>query len=1312
MNPPRPSTFVKRVAAIAAAALLALPTGVHAARTALAEKPLQSLNRVKPNIMFTVDDSGSMRFEFLPDYTAEGPPPLNGGVYYCRDRRNCGGIVDPLNGPSWAIDVADPPIRSSAYNRLFYDPSIAYNPGKRADSSDLPCEGGNAACSGPWTAVYVDGFAGYPGGNSGGTINLTNGYPDTVWCNTLSGTPTDSEKATAFTDGSRCRLNGRAYAASTFSVGVETWTAPSVAAGYNYPNAINPATGGTTECSSTPACVFNIPATVNGNPYFYTASKVQFCQNRDAAGFGVPPCSDRWDETTNRYVRYGTDATKAFDPAAFTRVDIVPTRSVYPSGRTYAQEMANFAKWYAFHRNRILAMKTAGGVAFSALTDENARVGLHTLRFGWDFGYGSYIPNGNLNGNAFLNVADFNIANKTTWFNTFYGLKVGGGTPLPDALYRIGEYFSNSGSSGLPNAVDPLDPVTGRCQQNYHLLSTDGYWNLPLSNANVGDRDRTVPGTLPGPVPDLTPGSPFPRPYYEGPPSSNNSLADLAMYYWVRDIRPGLPDNVKDTIAPWQHVTLYSLAIGAQGNVVYPTGIDAITAGQADWPEPKGIERPDSIDDLWHAAVNARGRFFNPSNSQQLGESIVAALADFTAQSGTGTAVGIAGAQFSSSRRYGYRTSYETGSWGDVKKYLLDPATGALPVKVDGNPLNDPLWSAATQLDAQVLGTGWDTNRRIVTINDESNVPVAFRSAEALSANQRNALNGGWAAVTPTPTAQAVLDYLRGDRSNEGDGTANFRVRTHMLGDIVYSGAVPVGAPAQPYDETGNPGYPAFAAAKSTRTPMVYVGANDGMLHALVDSSTIDGGKEAWAYIPKALFSATNPNDPSDANPRAFQLGALSYRRGGIPLFQSRFYVNATPRVWDIDFANTNTSTPPKTGNDWHTVLVGGLGAGGRAVYALDVTTPVSLAESEADIVGSQRVLWEFTDANLGYVYDAPTLVKTYRYGWVALVASGYNNPGGKGILYILNPKDGRILKQLSPDVPNDLDPNSATPSDKDGNATDANPRGLSTIRAYTASRKDPYVLQAYGGDLHGNVWRFDLSDPDESKWKVALVAKLKDANGKEQPITTGVRVEIDQANNVDRYLFVGTGKALAEGDLDDTSVGNTLYVIRDGTRTTPGPAPATPYSRANLNAVNGNSIGGFTGPATGRGWYQDAKNSKQKIVTDVSADVQTVVYAFSEPADDACESSLAATLYAREFGTGNSVLESAGGQVVASVADIGSIAGATLIQGQPGTGSASSGDVRVQVTTMKGQVFSFGVKLAGAPSPKHRVSWRLLNKD
>ena len=1283
-----PSAFRKYCAAFVAATLALQPLGLYAAPLAsafrLSEIPIQGLNPVKPNIMYTMDDSFSMLWSFMPDFIRDSATHAM-NYSWCRVAgavaKNGGCGDDPASAVSTSL--TSPPFASSNFNKIYYDPSIEFIAGVSDLRAALPYE---STSPGTWTSVYVDGFAGYPGSNSGGTINLTTNYPDEVYCwkNTPSAADLATAKIESGGDGSVCRRNGTAYPSAT----VGTVSSTAIAAGWNYPNGVS------LSCpdSASTKCVFPFRQAVLGNPYYYTISNIQFCTAIDANDWGAGTCGSRWLPSQPN-VSYGAGG---FDPTVVRRVDIVPSTPTYPSGRTYAAEMANFAKWYAFNHTRVLATKTAGGFAFSALND-SSRVGFNTIN--------SYLQN-------FLNIKDFTASNKSTWFSNFYGVVPSGSTPTIDAMFQIGQYFSNLDTTvpvffgrprpALPGAVDPLDPVTGRCQSNYHLLSTDGFWNqFPRPYTGVAgaidNQDLTVPSlpNLPGAT-GFTPGQPFPLPFREGPDSVSGKMADVAMYYWIHDLRPELADNVKDATAPWQHVTFYGLSIGAEGTLPFPTGINDITSGAKDWPAP-GALTPETTDDLWHAAINGHGQYFNVQNAQQLAESVVSALADFTAdQSGTGTAVGLAGAQLTATRSFGYRTSYESGWSGDVKKYALDPNTGALPIDGNGNPANPPVWSAGPLLDTMAAGAGWDTNRRIVTINNVTGAAVAFRFAN-LSGAQRSSLNAGYTQA-PIPTGGAVLDYLRGDKSNEGTGSGRFRVRTHILGDIVGSGAVPVGAPGLPYDDAGNPGYVDFARTNRSRTPTVYVGSNDGMLHALNDSATVDAGKETWAYVPKALFTAGDPNDMNILNSPQFQIGALSFRRGGIPNFEHEFYVNATPRVWDIDFANTNPANatpyvPPTTGNDWRTLLVGGLGAGARSVYALDVTTPVALTDTEVAVASSNRVLWEFTDANLGYVFDAPTLVKTRRYGWVVLVASGYNNPGGKGFLYVLNPTSGAILKKMTTGI-----------------GSDTEPSGLSTIRAFTASRKDPYVLQAYGGDLKGNVWRFDLSDPDSGNWRVELIAHLKDGGGKDQPITTGVRIEIDQISNVDRLLFVGTGKLLNRDDLADTSVQSSLYVIKDGTRTTPDVAPSTPYSRAVLTAVDGTQVTGFSG-SFGRGWYQDAPSDGSRIVTDVIADVQTVVWVTSKPSSDPCDATLTSTLYARDYLTGNSVLESTSGTIVASIGDIGAIAGVTLIQSQGGA-SGSTGDVRIQVTTMKGQVFSFGVRPPGGTNSKHRVSWRLLNRE
>ena len=722
----------------------------------------------------------------------------------------------------------------------------------------------------------MNGFAGYPGANNGATTNLVTGYPDEVFCWKAAPDVTADDIATARTDGSVCRRNGIAYPSVTVS-GVTT---TAVGAGYNYPNSAtgacpdtastkcvfgravycwktnatsgeiatarsdgsvcrynnvayasvtvsgitttatdgtigypNAATGSCPDTAST-KCVFNKlqqnRLAASGNPYYYTITSVQFCASRSASGWGTGTCTPRWTPI-NKYVSYGSGG---LDAAAFARVDIVPFAGTNAYGRTYAQEMANFAKWYAFARTRVLAMKTAGGIAFAAL-DQNSRVGFNTLNSFCDSAAFCFPANSN-----FLNVQDFTPAYKETWFTKFYSVVPTGATPSLDAMWRVGEYFSNRGAAaGLPGATDPLDRVTGQCQMNYHLLSTDGYWfqqdPLPGFTDRIGNRDLTVPATLPGQIAGFVPGQPFPLPYREGPGarSRNSIMSDYAMHYWIRDIRPDFANRVKDAVAPWQHVTFYGLAIGAEGTLPYPSGLDDITQGTTSWPVPSSPNgnSPEAIDDLWHAAVNSRGKYFNAQNAQQLAEGVAGALADFTDQAGTGTAVGLAGAQLTSTSSFGYKTSYDAGWTGDVLKYALDPTTGALPVDADGNALNAPVWSASAKLDAQAAGTGWDTNRRIVTINDSNGSTVRFRLAN-LSGAQQASLANAWSTVDPPPTTQQLVNFLRGDRSNEGVQTTSFRVRSHLLGDIVGSAAVVVGAPRQPYDDAGNPGYTTFAS--------------------------------------------------------------------------------------------------------------------------------------------------------------------------------------------------------------------------------------------------------------------------------------------------------------------------------------------------------------------------------------------------------------------------------------------------------------------------------------------------------------------
>jgi hypothetical protein len=297
----RPRACTRILAATLAATLALQPLAVNAAAIleTLAEVPIQGLNPVKPNIMFTMDDSGSMGWDFLPDYVAGSQR------HRALPRRHPVRRCDVAPGGGYTFSQYDPPVRSANYNAAFYDPSAFYRAGKKSDGTDLPCEGSDTTCGAPWTAVYQNGFANYPGSNTGGTIDLTTGYPDSVWC--WKSSTTTTEKQTADSNGSVCRRNGRTYTSATVSGN----TTPAITAGYNYPNA-------SATCVGSEKCKFIYEFSLNGNPYYYRISQVQFCSNKDAAGWGTSPCASQWDPTTYRYVRYGTGAA-TFDPQAFTR---------------------------------------------------------------------------------------------------------------------------------------------------------------------------------------------------------------------------------------------------------------------------------------------------------------------------------------------------------------------------------------------------------------------------------------------------------------------------------------------------------------------------------------------------------------------------------------------------------------------------------------------------------------------------------------------------------------------------------------------------------------------------------------------------------------------------------------------------------------------------------------------------------------------------------------------------------------------------------------------------------------------------------
>jgi len=350
-------------------------------------------------------------------------------------------------------------------------------------------------------------------------------------------------------------------------------------------------------------------------------------------------------------------------------------------------------------------------------------------------------------------------------------------------------------------------------------------------------------------------------------------------------------------------------------------------------------------------------------------------------------------------------------------------------------------------------------------------------------------------AGTADDNSQSGLDlvaYLRGDQSKEKNN-GPFRPRETVLGDIVNSDPLFVGSENFGYKTlpVGGSAYASFLSSKASRVKMLYVGANDGMLHAF----RVDTGAELFAYLPGLLVDshlATLASEP----------------------YAHRYFVDGSPRAGDAYLDGA-----------WHTILVGTTGAGGRGVFALDVTNPAAFN------VGN--VLWEFTgtsDADLGYTLPQASVVQMADGSWAAIVANGYNSPAGHAVLFILDLRDGSVIRKI--------DTGAA------GNSV-ISKNGLSTPIAIDKDQ-DRVVDYIYAGDLVGNLWKFDVSDPDPGAWGVAggtspffvacasSTVPCSDAN--RQPITGKPQVgKATDAMQVERggglMVYFGTGKYFEDGD-------------------------------------------------------------------------------------------------------------------------------------------------------------------------------------
>jgi type IV pilus assembly protein PilY1 len=610
------------------------------------------------------------------------------------------------------------------------------------------------------------------------------------------------------------------------------------------------------------------------------------------------------------------------------------------------------------------------------------------------------------------------------------------------------------------------------------------------------------------------------------------------------------------------------------------------------WPDNFPPRHPSAVDDLWHATINGRGKLLNATSPKDISTQLRSVLSSVVEKTASAAAAAVNGGVVNTNSLV-FQPRFDSSDWsGQLLSYKIDTRTGLVR---PGTMID-----SANKIPA--------ANLRKIFTRTSAGAPVEFVWANLQADKTRVAqLDSNSNAVA----AENMLNYLRGDKTNEGLEPGKYRPRTTALGDIVNSAPLFVGAPPFRYrDSLEADPYSAFATAKMNRPAMVYVGANDGMLHAFNADATSDTnrGREVFAYIPGAVF----PN-----------LSALASQSYG-----HKFYVDAPPSMGDAYFARSGD-----TGASWRTVLVGGLNKGGQGVYALDITNPGSFSEN--------NVLWEFTDANdadLGFTFSQPTIAKLRDGKWYAVFGNGYNSrladgrpsTTGSAVLFIVDLGTGEARK---------IDTREGfAQRGEPANALDqaiTYDNGLATP-ALIDTNGDRIVEYAYAGDLYGNMWKFDLTSTDPRNWVVAFegapLFKARNDDGRLQPITA--RPEVTRGPGGAGYMVLfGTGKYLEAVDkLLQPQLVNSFYGIvdRNMAAVTYTGLRSTVLTKQSIlqevPAVLDNELRVTTDFPLGanQGWYIDLFSplrgyENEKQVTDAVVRDQRVIFTTLTPDTDPC---------------------------------------------------------------------------------------------
>ncbi|MFO1272999.1 MAG: PilC/PilY family type IV pilus protein [Rubrivivax sp.] len=1111
--------------AASAVALAGLLSGQASQATNVAELPLKASVLAKPNVVFGMDDSGSMDFAVLLntnsgivwwngtstfdgttkqplDYDGTYVPYVytmpvgtaTGGAIYSYDSYY-GQAVPPTPQFAW--------VRSPKFNPLYYNSLVTY-------SAWPPAYVGGA------TVTYPDSTAtaakSHPATATSPTMNLTtqwdsgnanfssNGYMFYVQAGMK--VPSGSYvKATSATS-SVCRSSG-------------SWTTI------------------TTDLTvaSGRACWAAIP--------YYPATfwNAESCTADDSSM--TSSCVTAPD---------GTTTLKRYE---------IKAGNTFPSGRSYAAEMQNFANWFTYYRKRKLMLGASMGNVLENLTG---------LRMG-------VVP---FNNNAAITMYDADAAaaasNRLSVIGKFYlNAMSSNGTPTHTTMKYIGDQYGSDTSI-----------VQYACQRNAMFIVTDGFAN---------------DGTVSPPGYDSSKYGSNAAPYQT---TSSGSQADIALSYYINQLRASggsalaggrvpasastAPNADKN---PNLHVNTYAITLGVKGDL-WPSAVDPFVTAPT-WTAPVADD-PSMVDDLWHATINGRGQMYLATDAASTTTAIRNGLQDILSQTGAQGGVAVSTVNLSRGDGYAYLGVYNPSGWtGDLTANAINSTTGDINTTA--------AWSASSKLTAR----DW-TTRVIASRNGAG--PTAFTAAGVGSLVNPG---GTWG------TTADIVNYLRGDRSKEG---TTFRSRTGLMGAVITS---------EPTIDRDN--------------KVVYIASGEGMLHAFDITAGADAGKELWAFVPNAVL------------PDMGQTTARGYT------FKTQ--LDGTPVV-------------AKTGGTSR-LLVAGMGAAGTNYYALDVSSPRALSESDLS-----WVKWQFPTGSsdsyatkVGQTVGKPVIVKTSA-GYRVLVTSGYNSTyDGKGRLFVLDPATGSVLKEF------------ATTAGALGAES-----GLAGVSGYLED--DGTVRYVYGGDLLGNLWRFDLdaasgTDPN-------LVAVLKGPTGTTQPVTAAPELAYIGGK---RVVFVGTGRLLDITDFGNSAV-QTFYAIADGA--TLANARSSLIQRTYTRATD--TLSGATVDwSSSRGWYLDLSAGEQ---ANTHPSVAYGSVAFTTNVTGATDCSASSYFYLIDFTTGGKSANA--DQVSTQLSSKANVSGVNAVL-------TSDGKVRGLMQTTDGEPIERTMSNRPTISPA-KNSWREVRQE